>query len=97
MDYDTATCTTCETQPEIHLQIGSSIRSASSSPLPKAQSWVSLTAGSEFVDNSQHPAVIQTKFDSVEGKLGGLAVTADVVLDSVVVASIPLSDTGTMG
>ncbi len=97
MAYDRTGCNTCETEPEIQLQIGSSVRSATSLPLPKALSWVSLTAGSQYVDISQHPAVIQTRFDSTAGRLGGLTVIADVVLDSVVVKSVPLTDTGSLG
>ncbi|KAI9554892.1 hypothetical protein GHT06_020170 [Daphnia sinensis] len=92
--YNNTSCSSCETQPEIHLQIGSSIRSATSPALPKFQPWVSLTTNSGFVDMSEHPAVIQTKFEYNNSNLGGLVVTADIVLNSVVKASIPLIDTG---
>ncbi|XP_032784296.2 calcium-activated chloride channel regulator 1 [Daphnia magna] len=92
--YDTTSCSSCETQPEIHLQIGSSIRSATSPALPTFQPWVSLTTSSGFVDISEHPAVIQTRFEYANSNLGGLIVTADVILNSVVKASIPLFDTG---
>lgn len=57
---------------------------------------MSLTAGSKFVDLSQHPAVIQARFESSDGRLGGLNVNADVALDGIVVASVSLTDTGTM-
>ena len=97
MDYDTSSCSTCDAEPEIHLQIGSSIRSETSSPLPKIQPWVSLSPSLDFVDLSQHPTVIQVRFDSAEGPLGGLTATADIFLDSVFVASIPLFDTGSIG
>lgn len=98
MTYDSAACGgTCETEPEIHLQITSSIRSATSSPLPKFRPWISLTAGSEYVDISQHPVVIQAMFDTAANRLGDLTVRADVVHDGFVVGTIPLFDTGTMG
>jgi hypothetical protein len=97
VEYDASSCSTCDAEPEIHLQIGSSIRSETSSPLPKIQPWVSLSPGSDFVDLSQHPTVIQVRFDFAEGRLGGLTATANIFLDSVFVASIPLFDTGLMG
>ncbi|XP_057379893.1 calcium-activated chloride channel regulator 1-like isoform X2 [Daphnia carinata] len=92
--YDTTSCSACQPQPEIHLQIGSSIRSATSPALPKFQPWVSLTTSSGFVDLSEHPAVIQTRFEYANNNLGGLIVTAEIVLNSIVKASIPLFDTG---
>ncbi|KAI9558300.1 hypothetical protein GHT06_015053 [Daphnia sinensis] len=92
--YDTTSCRSCEAQPEIHLQIGSSIRSATSPALPKFQPWVSLTTSTGFVDVSKHPAVIQTRFEYANSNLGGLTVRADVIQNSVIKASIPLFDTG---
>lgn len=89
-------CTDCNQQPEIHLLIGSSVR-VPTSTLPVFRPWVSLSAGSDSVDASRHPAIIQTKFDSGNGRLGGLTVTADILFNSAVVATIALSDTGTMG
>ncbi len=98
MTYDTAACGgTCETEPEIHLQISSSIRSTTSSPLPKFRPWISLTAGSEYVDISQHPVVIQARFDTTANRLGDLTVRADVVREDFVLGTISLFDTGTMG
>lgn len=97
MVYDTTSCSLCETEPEIHLQIASSIRSTTSPSLPIFQPWISLTAGSNFVDLSKHPAVIQARFEYAGSHLGGLTVTAEMVLDSVVKASVPLFDTGLIG
>ena len=94
--YDTNGCSTCEPQPEIHLQIGSSVLTPTTI-LPTFHPWVSLTAGSEYVDISFNPVVIQAKFDTTSGRIGGLIVRADIVRGDVVVDSIPLSDTGTMG
>lgn len=98
VDYDTSSCSTCDAEPEIHLQIGSSIRSETSPPLPTFHPWVSLTPGSNSVDLSRHPVVIQARFDYADkGRLGGLMATADVRFNSAVVASVPLFDTGLMG
>jgi hypothetical protein len=95
--YNTSTCSACDAEPEIHLQIGSSVRSQTNSPLPKFKPWVSLSPGGDFVDLSQHPTVIQARFDFEEGRLGGLIAKADIFLDSIFVTSIPLLDTGLMG
>lgn len=97
MVYDPTSCPTCDAEPEIHLQIGSTIRSETASPLAKFHPWVSLSPGLDFVDLSQHPTVIQARFDSAEGRLGGLIATADIFLDSIFVETIPLFDTGLMG
>ena len=94
--YDTNGCSTCEPQPEIHLQIGSSVITPTTI-LPTFDPWVSLTAGSEYVDISYNPVVIQAKFDTTSGRIGSLIVKADFVRDDVVVDSIPLFDTGTLG
>ncbi len=97
VDYDISSCSICDAEPEIHLQIGSSIRSETSPPLPTFHPWVSITPGSNFVDLSRHPTVIQARFGYDGGRLGGLMATADVRLNSAVVASVPLFDTGLMG
>ena len=97
MVYDTTSCSTCEAEPEVHLQIGSSVRSETSPPLPNFHPWVSITPGSDFVDLSQHPTVIQARFDYAEGRLGDLIATAIIRLNSVVVALVQLFDTGLMG
>lgn len=98
MSYDTSLCSTdeCEANPEIHLQIGSSIRTPGS-VLPKFHSWVSLTPGSEFVDLAQHPAVIQARFDSANGRIGELIVRADIVSSNGDVTSVTLTDSGSQG
>ncbi|XP_046643221.1 calcium-activated chloride channel regulator 1-like isoform X2 [Daphnia pulicaria] len=103
VDYDSSSCSTCDAEPEIHLQIGSSIRSETSTtpgskpPLPTFHPWVSLTPGSNSVDLSRHPVVIQARFDYADkDRLGGLMATANVRLNSAVVASVPLFDTGLM-
>lgn len=95
MIYDTTSCPLCETETEIQLQIGSSIRNEASAELPSFYPWVSLTPGSDFVDLSKHPAVIQARFESVEGRIGDLIVTAEIV--SNVVDTISLTDTGKTG
>ncbi len=97
MIYDDSFCASCGKEPKIHLQIGSSIRNRTSSSLPKFSPWISLTAGSDFVDLAQHPAVIQARFDSIGGRLGDLSVSVEVISNSVVLSSIKLTDTGTMG
>lgn len=97
VSYNSSTCSTCETVSDIHLQVSSSIRRGAGSDLPKFKSWISLTPGFDYVDLSQHPAIIQVRFDTKAGRLGGLTVTADLIQNSVVVESIPLTDTGTFG
>ena len=97
VSYNSSTCSTCKTVSDIHLQVSSSIRTGAGSDLPKFKSWISLTPGFDYVDMSQHPAIIQVRFDSKAGRLGGLTVTADLIQNSVVVESIPLTDTGTFG
>ena len=97
--YDLAACEDeCETEAQIHFQISSSVRSQLSvSQLPVFRPWVSLTAGVNSIDLSQHPAVIQGRFEFMGGWIGDLTVTADVLFDKSVIASVTLTDTGTMG
>lgn len=90
-------CNDCETEPEIQLQIGSSKRNSTSDPLPTFHPWVSLTPGFEYVDFSKNPSVIQVWFESVNGRIGDLFVIADIILDSDVLETVNLTDTGTMG
>lgn len=96
MNYN-ATCDECETETEIHLQIGSSKRNSTSNPLPTFYPWVSLTAGLKYVDYSKNPSIIQAKFESVNGRIGDLVVTADIILDSDVLETVNLTDTGKIG
>lgn len=65
--------------------------------MPKFQSWVSLTPGKTSVDLSQNPVVISTRFDSFNGRLGGLNVVANIFLGSAFISSIYLIDIGTLG
>jgi hypothetical protein len=98
--YNSSTCSNCQAVADIHLHVSSSIRNTTSDlpkDLPKLKSWISLTPGFDFVDLSQHPVIIQVRFDSKDGRLGGLTITADLIQNSVVVESIPLTDTGTFG
>ncbi len=64
---------------------------------PKLHPWISLTAGTETLDASQHPMIISVRFDSSTYiPVGGLDVTAEIIKGSEV-DKIALTDSGTLG
>lgn len=67
--------------------------------MPKFQSWVSLTAGTQQVDLAQHVAIISARVDTSNGRLGDLTVVAHIasVNDATAITSVVLTDIGTLG
>ena len=93
--YDTNGCETCQNPATIQLQITTSPKD--STDVTRLYPWVSLTAGSDAVNASKHQMVISAKFQSKNGPLGDLSVSAEIIKDSTKLATISLTDSGTLG
>ncbi len=93
--YDSSNCNSCQDVETIQLLV---LSSPNDNNAPKLRPWISLTAGTEIIDASQHPMIISARFDSSTYiPVGDLDVTAEIIRESVKVDCITLTDSGTLG